>query len=46
MARDAFRSAFQAWKDQAQVYRLARRRMRAFRQELYRIRKSVRIEWR
>jgi len=44
--REAYEHAKREWKDQAEVYRLARRRMRAYRQELYRTRQQVRIEWR
>ena len=45
-AREAYRCAVQIWKDGAAAYRLARRRVRAYRHELYRSRKEVRQEWR
>ena len=46
LARDAYEYAKREWKDQAEAYRLARRRMRAYRQELYRTRTQVLQEWR
>jgi len=45
-ARQAYDHSVQAWKDCTEAYRLARRRVRAYRHELYRARREVRQEWR
>ena len=46
LAKAAFRLAMDDWAAATLAYRRARRRARAFRHELYRSRREVRIEWR
>ena len=46
LAKAAFRLAMDDWAAATLSYRRARRRARAFRHELYRARREVRIEWR
>ena len=46
LAMEAYRLAVDSWKAATQAYRRTRRRVRAFRHELYRARRAVRQEWR
>jgi hypothetical protein len=46
MAKEAYKLAVESWKSATQAYRRTRRRVRAFRHELYRARCAVRQEWR
>ena len=46
LAKEAYTHAKAMWKDQAEVYRLCRRRVRAFRHEVYEAREALRADWR
>ena len=46
LARSAFADALREWKEQGKVYAAVRRRVRAFRHEVYKAREALRDEWR